>query len=167
MVRKLGVTVVCGNGIGKTNAAIGKGIKALADGKTVTLIQFLKGKANAQLMQVLKKLEPDMKAFSFEKYEGMFEDLPESEKKEEILNIRNGLSFARKVMTTGGADMLILDEVLGLVDLGILPQEELRQFILSRPEDMQLIITGKVFPEEMKDCVDLVSRIETVYRKEN
>ena len=72
MFRKYGVTVVCGNGIGKTNAAIGKGITALADGKTVTLIQFLKGKANSDLMQVLKKLEPEMKAFSFEKYEGLF-----------------------------------------------------------------------------------------------
>jgi cob(I)alamin adenosyltransferase len=51
------------------------------------------------------------------------------------------------------------------VDLGILSQEELRQFIAMRPEEMQLIITGKVFPEEMKDCVDLVSRIETVYRQ--
>ena len=146
MFRKYGVTVVCGNGIGKTNAAIGKGIKALADGKTVTLIQFLKGKANSDLMQVLKKLEPEMKAFSFEKYEGLFENLPEEEKKEEILNIRNGLSFARKVMVTGGAD-------------------ELRQLLAVRPEEMQLIITGKVFPEELKDCVDLVSRIETIYRK--
>ena len=165
MFRKYGVTVVCGNGIGKTNAAIGKGIKALADGKTVTLIQFLKGKANSDLMQVLKKLEPEMKAFSFEKYEGLFENLPEEEKKEEILNIRNGLSFARKVMVTGGADVLILDEVLGLVDRGILPQDELRQLLAVRPEEMQLIITGKVFPEELKDCVDLVSRIETIYRK--
>ena len=165
MFRKYGVTVVCGNGIGKTNAAIGKGIKALADGTTVTLIQFLKGKANSDLMQVLKKLEPEMKAFSFEKYEGLFENLPEEEKKEEILNIRNGLSFARKVMVTGGADVLILDEVLGLVDLGILPQDELRQLLAVRPEEMQLIITGKVFPEELKDCVDLVSRIETIYRK--
>ena len=165
MAKRPGVVVVCGNGIGKTNAAIGKGIKALAEEKTVTLIQFLKGKANQELKKVLKRLEPEMKAFSFEKYEGLFENLPENEKKEEILNIRNGISFARKVMTTGGADVLILDEVLGLVDLGILSQEELRQFIAMRPEEMQLIITGKVFPEEMKDCVDLVSRIETVYRQ--
>lgn len=165
MANRPGVVVVCGNGIGKTNAAIGKGIKALAEEKTVTLIQFLKGKANQELMKVLKRLEPEMKAFSFEKYEGLFEDLPENEKKEEILNIRNGISFARKVMTTGGADMLILDEVLGLVDLGILSQDELRQLLAMRPEGMQLIITGKVFPEEMKDCVDLVSRIETVYRQ--
>ena len=84
---------------------------------------------------------------------------------DDALNIRNGLSFARKVMVTGGADVLILDEVLGLVDLGILPQDELRQLLAVRPEEMQLIITGKVFPEELKDCVDLVSRIETIYCK--
>ena len=81
MAKRPGVVVVCGNGIGKTNAAIGKGIKALAEEKTVTLIQFLKGKANQELMKVLKRLEPEMKAFSFEKYEGLFENLPENEKK--------------------------------------------------------------------------------------
>ena len=78
MAKRPGVVVVCGNGIGKTNAAIGKGIKALAEEKTVTLIQFLKGKANQELMKVLKRLEPEMKAFSFEKYEGLFENLPET-----------------------------------------------------------------------------------------
>ena len=78
MAKRPGVVVVCGNGIGKTNAAIGKGIKALAEEKTVTLIQFLKGKANQELMKVLKRLEPEMKAFSFEKYEGLFENLPEN-----------------------------------------------------------------------------------------
>ena len=72
MAKRPGVVVVCGNGIGKTNAAIGKGIKALAEEKTVTLIQFLKGKANQELMKVLKRLEPEMRKRLFA-YEGMYE----------------------------------------------------------------------------------------------
>lgn len=157
------VFVICGSGAGKTNAAIGKGIKALADGKTVTLIQFLKGKANAGLMHVLKRLEPEMKAFSFETYEGLFENLTEDRKQEELVNLRNSLGFARKVLMTNGCDMLILDELLGLVDLGVLSTEDLEQLIRTKPEAMELVITGKVFPEAIKDEVDCVSQIESTF----
>ena len=154
------VFVICGSGAGKTNAAIGKGIKSLAEGKTVTVIQFLKGKANEGFMSVLKKLEPETKAFSFEKYEGLFENLSEEEKQEDLMNLKNGISFARKVMTTAGSDVLILDELLGLVDLGVLSTEELKRLIQAKPEEMELVITGKVFPAELKKDVDCISYIE-------
>lgn len=156
------VFVICGSGAGKTNAAIGKGIKSLAEGKTVTVIQFLKGKANEGLMSVLKKLEPEMKAFSFEKYEGLFENLSEEEKQEDLMNLKNGISFARKVMTTAGSDVLILDELLGLVDLGVLSTEELKRLIQAKSEEMELVITGKVFPAELKKDVDCISYIESM-----
>ena len=48
------------------------------------------------------------------------------------MNIRNGLNFARKVLTTDGCDVLILDEVLGLIDKGILTVEELKSVARSR-----------------------------------
>ena len=158
-----GITVICGSGIGKTNAAIGKGIKALGDGKTVTLIHFLKGRGNEGVMRVLKKLEPDLKVFSFERYTGLYEDLPEEEKQEEQINIRNAIGFAKKVLTTGSCDVLILDEILGLMDLGIMTLDEMRRLLSQKPEEMELIITGVVFPEELKDAVNCISEIKTVF----
>lgn len=154
------VTAICGFGAGKTDAAIGKGVRALAEGKTVTCIRFLKGRTNESFMRVLKKLEPEMKAFSFEKYEGMFADLSEGQKAEARTDIQNGIGFAKKVMATGGCDLLILDEVLGLTDLGLLPVSELKQILEGRPEDMTVVITGQMFPDELKECVDSVSHIE-------
>lgn len=155
------VLVICGSGKGKTDAAVGRGVRALAENKTVTVIQFLKGRASASLMRVLKKLEPEMKTFSFEQYEGKFLDLGDEEKKEELENIRNGINFARKVLATDSCDMLILDEILGLVDLGILDVDELRKMIETKPEEMELVITGKVFPEGLKPLADSVSYIES------
>ena len=155
--------MICGSGIGKTNAAIGKGIKALGDGKTVTLIQFLKGKGNEGMKRVLKKLEPDMKVFSFERYSGLYEDLPEEEKQEEQINIRNAISYANKVLSTASCDVLILDEILGLLDLGIMTLDEMRHLLSQKPEEMELIITGVVFPEELKNEVNSISEIKTVF----
>ena len=105
------VMVICGGGSGKTSAAIGEGIKALADGRTVTWIRFLKGRANESLMRVLKRLEPEMKAFSFETYDGVFTELSEEKKQEALVEIKNGIGFARKVMATESCDLLILDDL--------------------------------------------------------
>ena len=112
---KAHVTVFCGNGRGKTSAALGQGIFGASAGKSVIIIQFLKGKIGERI-DFIKRLEPEIKAFCFEKSDVNYEALSPEEQKEEAMNIRNGLNFARKVLTTDGCDVLILDEVLSVGD---------------------------------------------------
>lgn len=154
------VVVIHGYGKGKTTSAIGKGIKCLGDGKTVSMIQFLKGKREEGIFDVLQKLEPEMKVFRFEKHLIKFADLSEEEKEEELGNIRNGLSFAHKVLITGSCDVLILDEVLGLVDREIISADELVGIIKSKPEDMDMIVTGRVLTDNVRALADEVYRID-------
>ena len=143
------VQVICGEGIGKTSLAVGKGIGALIRQKTVIMIQFLKGNQEAEGLETLKQLEPDMKIFRFEKSSTFFENLSEEEKAEERMNIRNGLNFAKKVLMTGECDLLILDEVLGALDQKIITEEEVKTLLTTRDEEMDLILTGKVFPDAL------------------
>lgn len=156
------VQVICGLGCGKTTMAIGRGVLAVANGRKVIMIQFLKGNFNSDLAEGLKRLEPDMKVFRFEKSEAFFEHLTEAEKHEELINIRNGFNFARKVLTTGECDVLILDEIFGILDQGIISAEEFKQFLELREPEVDMILTGKVFPESLKTSVDSISRIENV-----
>ncbi|PNV59246.1 cob(I)yrinic acid a c-diamide adenosyltransferase [Clostridium sp. chh4-2] len=156
------VQVICGEGIGKTSLAVGKGIGALIRQKTVIMIQFLKGNQEAEGLETLKQLEPDMKIFRFEKSSTFFENLSEEEKAEERMNIRNGLNFAKKVLMTGECDLLILDEVLGALDQKIITEEEVKTLLTTRDEEMDLILTGKVFPDDLKPYVDLISQISNV-----
>ena len=58
-------------------------------------------------------------------------ELPEEKKQEEIQNIRNGIGFAKKVLTTGECDLLILDEVLGLVEKDIITEEMICDCIIN------------------------------------
>ena len=58
--------------------------------------------------------------------------LSEDKKQEEIVNIKNGLNFAKKVLTTGECDLLILDEVLGLIDNEIITVEDLKNLLEAR-----------------------------------
>ena len=82
-----------------------------------------------------------IKLFRFEKSDGNFVELPEEKKQEEIQNIRNGIGFAKKVLTTGECDLLILDEVLGLVEKDIITEDDLKALLECRG-DTDVILTG-------------------------
>ena len=71
-------------------------------------------------------------------------------------------NFARKVLTTDGCDILILDEVLGLIDRGILTIEELKALIEAGDGDTELMLTGIRMYEELYPCVDDVFCIDTL-----
>ncbi len=154
------LVIIYGLGEGKTTAAMGRGIRAIAEGKTVNMIQFLKGHSEENALAVLERLEPEMKVFRFERYNGRYSQLDDARKQDELINIRNGLNFARKVITTNGCDVLILDEILGLVDQGILSEDGLRELVQSRPESMDMIVTGKQLAPSLVACADVVSRVE-------
>ena len=158
---KAHVTVFCGNGRGKTSAALGQGIFGASAGKSVIIIQFLKGKIGERI-DFIKRLEPEIKAFCFEKSDMNYEALSPEEQKEEAMNIRNGLNFARKVLTTDGCDVLILDEVLGLIDKGILTVEELKTLLEAGDGDTELMLTGIRMYDELYPYVDEVFRIDTL-----
>ena len=158
---KAHVTVFCGNGRGKTSAALGQGIFGASAGKSVIIIQFLKGKIGERI-DCIKRLEPEIKAFCFEKSDVNYEALSPEEQKEEAMNIRNGLNFARKVLTTDGCDVLILDEALGLIDKGILTVEELKTLLEAGDGDTELMLTGIRMYDELYPYVDEVFRIDTL-----
>lgn len=154
------IYIYAGDGRGKSPAALGRAVQAAVEGKRVVLIQFLKGKGLGD-SDFLRRMEPEIKLFRFEKSDGNFEQLSEDKKREETLNIRNGMSFAKKVLTTGECDLLILDEVLGLVEKGIVSVEDLKAMLECR-EETGVILTGIKLSDEICVLADEVSKIETV-----
>ena len=157
------ITVFSGNGKGKTAAALGIALDAAADGKTVVVIQFLKGKGLAEA-EFCKRMEPEIKIFRFEKSDVDFEDRTSHQQADDVESIRNSLGFARKVLVTGECDILIMDEVLGLIDNGINSVSELRDLVDHRG-DTEVIFTGRVMDDELCVFVDEISQISTVQFK--
>ena len=150
------IRIFCGEGRGKTSAAVGCAIRAAGRGRQVASIQFLKGKDTGE-NAFMKRLEPEIKVFSFEKSSESFKDLDEERRAEEVQNIMNGINFARKVLTTGGCDVLILDEFLGLVDTGIICVDELVSLLNNKPEQAEIILTGINAGPEIYELADDVT----------
>lgn len=153
--------IYCGPGKGKTSVAIGQAIRAVGYGKRAIVIQFLKGRATSRL-DYLNAMEPEVRLFRFEKKDKFYEDLTDEEKKEENLNIRNGLNFARKVLLTEECDMLILDEILGDLEFGIVSEEEIESLIQAKDYETELIMTGNVVTEALKNAADRVVSLEVI-----
>ena len=153
--------IYCGPGKGKTSVAIGQAIRAVGYGKRAIVIQFLKGRATSRL-DYLNAMEPEVRLFRFEKKDKFYEDLTDEEKKEENLNIRNGLNFARKVLLTEECDMLILDEILGALEFGIVAEEEIESLIQAKDYETELIMTGNVVTEALKNAADRVVSLEVI-----
>lgn len=146
--------VYCGNGKGKTTLAIGQSLRASTQGKSVIIIQFLKGNERRELDFLEELDELDIKIFRFEKMENCYDELSEQEKDEEKRNIINGMNFARKVVATQECDFLVLDEILGLLDNGIATPEMIIDILKLKDESMHVIMTGRMLPEAMKPYVD-------------
>ena len=67
----------------------------------------------------------------------------------------------RKVLSTGECDLLILDEVLGLIDNRIITVGDLEEILSQKMEDTRIILTGITMNDEVCMLADDVSRIET------
>lgn len=156
------IQVYSGEGHGKTAAALGKALQVASAGKNVVVINFLKGNQNEAF---LKRMEPEIKIFRFEKSEEEFAQLSEERKQDEVINIKNGLNFAKKVLTTGECSLLILDEVLGLIDNEIIGIDDLKHILEVKTEDVGIILTGINLNDKVCEIVDEIYKIDIVNYK--
>jgi cob(I)alamin adenosyltransferase len=155
------IRIFTGNGRGKTSAAFGCALRRAARGESVVIIQFLKQKADEKELAFYQRLEPEIRIFRFERGNDAFLSCDEDTRREETANIRNGLAFARKVLDTAECDLLVMDEVLGLVDNHIITTRELGE-ILGHRGETQVILTGITMDDEMLSYADEISEISPV-----
>ncbi len=159
------IQIYCGTGSGKSAAAVGQAIRQACEGKSVFLVRFLKGKVGNEL-DYLRKLEPEIKLFSFDKFDEKYSELNEEEKQEENLHIKNGLNYAKKVIVTSECDMLILDEILDLIHMEIITPEDVISLIEAAGEEMSLILTGTDRCEKLWPYADVVTELTTLKERE-
>ena len=152
------VQIYYGDGHGKSTAALGNAIHAASEGKNVIVIQFLKGKIEKEL-EFLQRLEPEIKFFRFSKSDAPFDELGEDEKKEESINLKNGFNYGKKVVSTGACDMIIFDEILGLLDHKVITIEDIRSMMECRPEEMDIIFTGRILQDGVREFADEIYNI--------
>ena len=75
------------------------------------------------------------------------------------MNLKNGYNYSKKVITTGGCDLVVLDEVLGLIEKQIVSEQDFLDLVALVPEDMVVICTGRNVPDSIRECADELYQI--------
>ncbi|MBR5637736.1 MAG: cob(I)yrinic acid a,c-diamide adenosyltransferase, partial [Pseudobutyrivibrio sp.] len=102
----------------------------------------------------------EIKLFRFERSKEGFANLSEDQKHEEILNIQNGLNYAKKVLGTGESDLVILDEILGVVDEGIVSEQDILSALEARSFSTNVIMTGLNITNGIFEIADSVLNLK-------
>lgn len=155
------VQIYTGNGKGKTTAALGLALRAAGDNFMVYMVQFLKTFKTGEL-ESAKKLEDNFKIFRFEKKRGFFWTLKDEEKEELKAEVQKAYEFCLETLENNGCDILIMDEVMGALSNKLLTVEQVIKLINKKPDNMELVLTGRNVPEEIAEKADLITEMKDI-----
>ena len=152
------VHIYCGDGKGKTTAALGLAIRAAGHGLRVVIVQFLKGGQTGEL-SVLRSL-PNVQVIRCEERLGFTFRMDEQQKRRAAA-IQQEL-FAGAKACVGRCDLLILDEIMAAINTGMVEMEQVVGLLSDRPQELEVVLTGRNPPEELVALADYVSEIHKV-----
>ncbi len=143
------IHVYCGDGKGKTTAAVGLSVRACGHGWPVVLSQFLKGSTTGEL-KILQTLEHYHIVEAPQHTMKFVFQMNEEEKAECRVQVQQHFHDTVAAVEQYHAQLLVMDEVLDAVALGMLDDEELAEFLKNRPEELEVVMTGR----EPTPCID-------------
>lgn len=151
------IHVYTGNGKGKTTAALGLALRAAGAGKMVFIAQFVKGMHYAEL-DALKRFEPEITVKQF----GRDCFIRHEPQEEDFALAKQGLAEVAEKIRSGMYDVVILDEACIALYYKLFLMSDLLDIIISRPESMEIVITGRYAPPELIEVAELVTEMREV-----
>jgi cob(I)alamin adenosyltransferase len=172
--------VICyiGAGKGKTTAAMGMAVRAAGDGKNVYILQFVKAGNksddkikegewpvsseinffdNVSVGHNIGRIENEQVGLGFV---GILGD--KKEKESHIRQALKGVERAREIITSGQYDLVILDEIISALEVGLIEQRDILDLIKFKSPLQHLVITGhNKYPAILKLC-DLVTEMKMI-----
>jgi cob(I)alamin adenosyltransferase len=149
------VQLYTGPGKGKTTAAVGQAVRALGRGWSVNLIQFCKpGEPSGEVLALRRLGRFEDRRFGARGFVPRGDPDPEDLRQAEL-----GLEAASRAVRSGEWDMVVLDEIVQAVDLGLLSCGRVLDLVSAKPDSVELLLTGRNAPPEIRAAADLVSDI--------
>ena len=148
------VIVNTGDGKGKSTAAFGILMRAVARGWKVCVIQFIKSeKWKTGEREIATRLGVDWWTIG----DGFTWDSHDMERTEAVA--REGWRVAREKIASGEYGLVVLDEVTYPMNWGWIPTADVVSAIESRPPNVNIVATGRDAPPELIDVADTVTEM--------
>jgi len=157
-----GLTIVyTGKGKGKTTAALGLALRATGYDKKICMIQFIKGSWHYGEMDSTKKLEPGFEMVAVGKgFVGIIDDKSPKEDHKKVA--KEAIRISKEKIQSGKYDIVILDEINYAVNLNLISVDDVLKLIKSKPDDIDLVLTGNYAKDEVIEIADLVTEMKEI-----
>lgn len=149
------VQVYTGNGKGKTTAALGLALRAVGRGLTVCMFQFIKGGGRYGEHLAAEKLAPLLTIIQ----SGRPGWVNTKDITEDRCVAQEALTRASELLSSGRYDIFICDEINGAVGFGLIDVEQVLELISNKPEQTELVLTGRNADERIIEAADLVTEM--------
>lgn len=151
------IQVYTGDGKGKTTAAMGLALRAYGAGLNVYIAQFVKGMKYSELI-TFEKLKDHITIKQYGR--GCF--IKNEPTEEDCRAAQEGLEEVRNLMASGRYQVMILDEANIATFYSLFSVEDLLELIRQKPDDMELIITGRRADPRIIEAADLVTEMKEI-----
>jgi len=151
------VHIYTGAGKGKTTAALGLLLRAVGAGLRVYLGQFLKGRVTSEL-RMLQTRFPEVTVEQF----GRPEFVITAPSAEDVDAAHQALQRFRQAMLSGLYDVLIADEIMVAIKLGLISVEDVVALLAEKPAAVELVLTGRDAPATLVELADVVTDMRCI-----
>lgn len=149
-----------GDGKGKTTCAVGLAVRCAGSGQKVLFTQFLKDGTSNEL-NILRELK-QIEVFSATKNFGFTFKMTPEQKKEAAAYYWDYFQAIKLKTQESNYDMLVMDEFMAAYNVGFLNQKETLEFLKKKPENLEIILTGRDPSKDIADLANYHSKIDKI-----
>ena len=153
------IQIYTGHGKGKTTAALGLALRAAGHGYKTFIGQFIKGQKYGELESV-QKLKPLIQVKQFGR--SAFIHMDKNPDPKDIDKANDGLTTCLKAMLSGLFQIIILDEINVAIYFNLIKEEKVHEFLDKKPDNIEVILTGRNAPESLIKRADLVTEMKEI-----
>lgn len=152
------IHIYCGDGKGKTTAAVGLAIRGAGAGKRVLFAQFLKGGTSSEIA-ILQQI-PDIRVVHPERHYGFWKHMTQAQREETRVACCGLLDSVWKEAEQ--VDLLVLDEGISACNHAALEEKRLIGYLKEKPTGLEVVITGRNPSQELIDMADYVTEMKKI-----
>ena len=157
------IQVYTGNGKGKTTASLGLAMRALGRDWKVLIVMFTKGGNDYGELNTFRQFSPRISENLRIVQAGLDRVIYKAnENEQDHKKIKRGWNIVKKAIKNNEYQLIIMDEANIAIDMGILDVDEVINVIKSKPDEMEIVLTGRNAHPKIVEIAHLVSKIEPV-----
>ena len=152
------IHIYCGDGKGKTTAAVGLTLRSAGAGNRVVFTQFFKDGSSSEI-SLLRQI-PGISVLHTKTVGGFWKRMTAEQQAQASRDYTELFHIACERATN--MDLLVRDEVISACNHGAVPEEALLEFLQNKPENLEVVLTGQNPSEALLAQADYVTEMKKV-----